>query len=1005
MDSKRNFNSGRGYGGRGRGGWRGNYQDQGGRGGWRRNYQDQGGRGRGNGQNQFANRREQWVNQPPAQSNQAVPPRYGSPQNFAPEQPRPQAWGTIPPQNPASQGVWTGRPWGPSPQSPAPQQPPQVGVGPSGVRPRGPSPSTPPPVQTPPPPPPPSADKPYKPLSSPASSSGSKENEMKPIKRPNRGGTAGKRSIGLLVNHFPVEFDKQGIIYKYSVVVKCVPPDDTEPLIKPLRKSELRLIKDQLYRGDVMFSTAYDGEKLIFSAERLDEGEFRVDVRQGEGERTNSYLVGIKFSGVLQLSNIQDYISGNIPSIPDNTLQGMDVVMKENLHRRRIFVGNGRGFCGENGIDLGLGLAAHESLNQSLKPTLQGLSLCLDYSILPMLNPLYVIDFLKEHIPRFRGANDVNRYREDVERALRGLKVTVTHRETNQKFTIAGLAPEVTRESSFEIIGPEGAPRRTGLVQYFRKKWNIKICYQNIPCLELGKNQKSNLVPMEFCRLVEGQIYPKKDLNYNTASKLKILALPKPWERRGAIDRMVNARDGPKGNDAIMSNFGITLDTNMTKVTGRVIGAPVLRVGAARSVRVDAVKCQWNLMKNSFVDAKSLHRWALIDFTHDPYSWVDPEFVVKLRRRGGDLGIEMDDPLVTIASRMAEFSSVDRIEKCLRDAVGKSKEKLQLIVCAMSRKDPGYKNLKWVSETRIGVVTQCFLAGSANKSKGQDQYLANLCLKINAKLGGTNFELNGKLPKFRDEDHVMFIGADVNHPPPTNKLCPSIAAVVGTLNWPEANRYAARVIPQKHRCETIINFGEMCLDLLKAYVQQHKAKPDKIIVFRDGVSEGQFDMVLSEELDGLKNTLCKNGYAPRITLIVAQKRHNTRLFVENSKDGGESGNVPPGTVVDTEIVHPHNFDFYLCSHYGGLGTSKPTHYYVLWDENGFTPDELQKLIYDMCFTFVRCTKPVSLVPPVYYADLVAYRGRMFEEAMMGNDSFDRRFYSLHSDLENVMFFV
>ena len=31
---------------------------------------------------------------------------------------------------------------------------------------------------------------------------------------------------------------------------------------------------------------------------------------------------------------------------------------------------------------------------------------------------------------------------------------------------------------------------------------------------------------------------------------------------------------------------------------------------------------------------------------------------------------------------------------------------------------------------------------------------------------------------------------------------------------------------------------------------------------------------------------------------------------------GKSCNVPPGTTVDTVITHPHDFDFYLCSHAG-----------------------------------------------------------------------------------------
>ncbi|KAL7168929.1 hypothetical protein ACSBR2_034040 [Camellia fascicularis] len=197
----------------------------------------------------------------------------------------------------------------------------------------------------------------------------------------------------------------------------------------------------------------------------------------------------------------------------------------------------------------------------------------------------------------------------------------------------------------------------------------------------------------------------------------------------------------------------------------------------------------------------------------------------------------------------------------------------------MSARHDGYKYLKWVSETQIGVLTQCCLVGTANK------------------------------------------------------------AAVASVNWPAANRYVARICPQEHRKEKIVNFGAMCLDLVNTYAKLNKVKPKKIVVFRDGVSEGQFNMVLNEELLDLKNAIYEGNYCPTITLVVAQKRHPTRLVLENEKDGEASGNVPPGTVVDTTIVHPFEYDFYLCSLYGNLGTSKPTHYYCLFDENKFTSDK------------------------------------------------------------------
>merc|ERR1712071_747874 len=101
-------------------------------------------------------------------------------------------------------------------------------------------------------------------------------------------------------------------------------------------------------------------------------------------------------------------------------------------------------------------------------------------------------------------------------------------------------------------------------------------------------------------------------------------------------------------------------------------------------------------------------------------------------------------------------------------------------------------------------------------------------------------------------------------------------------------------------------------------------------------------------------------YRPPITFVVVQKRHHTRLFPENPADEiGRGKNVPPGTVVDRTIVHPTESDFFLVSHQGIQGTSRPTHYHLLWDDSKMSSDELQTLTYYLCYLFTRCTRSVS----------------------------------------------
>ncbi|KAG2465296.1 AGO2 protein, partial [Polypterus senegalus] len=224
---------------------------------------------------------------------------------------------------------------------------------------------------------------------------------------------------------------------------------------------------------------------------------------------------------------------------------------------------------------------------------------------------------------------------------------------------------------------------------------------------------------------------------------------------------------------------------------------------------------------------------------------------------------------------------------------------------------------------------------------------------------------------------VIFLGADVTHPPAGDGKKPSIAAVVGSMDG-HPSRYCATVRVQQHRQEIIQDLATMVRELLIQFYKATRFKPTRIIFYRDGISEGQFHQVLHYELLAIREACIKleKDYQPGITFIVVQKRHHTRLFcMDRNERVGKSGNIPAGTTVDTKITHPSEFDFYLCSHAGIQGTSRPSHYHVLWDDNHFSSDELQVLTYQLCHTYVRCTRSVSIPAPAYYAHLVAFRAR------------------------------
>ena len=65
---------------------------------------------------------------------------------------------------------------------------------------------------------------------------------------------------------------------------------------------------------------------------------------------------------------------------------------------------------------------------------------------------------------------------------------------------------------------------------------------------------------------------------------------------------------------------------------------------------------------------------------------------------------------------------------------------LHMLLVIFSEGDQSYKAIKTVGDLQCGVVTQG--VASKNVFKANDQFVSNVLLKVNTKLGGRNFVLN-----------------------------------------------------------------------------------------------------------------------------------------------------------------------------------------------------------------------------------------------------------------------
>ncbi len=124
----------------------------------------------------------------------------------------------------------------------------------------------------------------------------------------------------------------------------------------------------------------------------------------------------------------------------------------------------------------------------------------------------------------------------------------------------------------------------------------------------------------------------------------------------------------------------------------------------------------------------------------------------------------------------------------------------------------------------------------------------------------------------------MVFGADVFHSGKDEKHIPSIAAVCASMDS-DATVYGHQYsINKKPRNETIERLENMVIHLLKVYKNVNGRFPQRVLFYRDGVSEGQFKKVLKEEVEAMRRAFKKvyGNNPPKLTFVIVQKRHNTR---------------------------------------------------------------------------------------------------------------------------------
>lgn len=548
---------------------------------------------------------------------------------------------------------------------------------------------------------------------------------------------------------------------------------------------------------------------------------------------------------------------------------------------------------------------------------------------------------------------------------------------------------------------PEAAPKAITIYDYFERTYNITLQFWKLP---LVQTVKGGIFPMELCSLVADQRYLFKLDPKQTADMINFAVVP-PSKRLESIKQGVDLLSW--GSDPYLNHYGIKIENTPTVTTAKLLQPPDIHFGrtSQKAVIKPGTNGFWMLDKSVLlqIPQKPLKNWGVFIHTDrngksivSEARWM--EFIKTFKQSYIELGHKgaIPDP------RMFLFNPdnlEDLIDKAFAPLAANADNIPQIILFIVPDKNSWtYDKIKKHMDCKYAIMSQVMLRGHVEKNN--PKYCKNVIMKLNAKLGGTTSKVckaGAKEPTFFNtpgkvavKNLVMMIGADVSHPAPGSDQ-PSFAAVTMSVDS-DCCRYAAacevngfnKEMIQKHvwekKVKGMINWW---MDTVGTIGGQKKA-PSHIYYMRDGVSEGQYIQVLNDEVKWLKemlDTVHPQFKQSKFVVVVASKRHHIRFLPRPEDQCKDKDSNPfPGVLVEHDITHPFQYDFYLNSHKAIKGTARPVHYHVILDEIKHKPMQLQEMIYAHSYQYMRSTTPVSLHPAVYYAHLASNRARSHENA-------------------------
>ncbi|XP_063166970.1 piwi-like protein 2 [Candoia aspera] len=533
-------------------------------------------------------------------------------------------------------------------------------------------------------------------------------------------------------------------------------------------------------------------------------------------------------------------------------------------------------------------------------------------------------------------------------------------RYNNNTYRIDDIDWNKTPKSSFTLS--DG--KEITFVEYYSKHYGITIRELEQPLLIHRLDERRN--PPGKLQTVEILLVPELSFLTGIPEKMrKDFRIMKdlmqqinlsPKQHHTSLRQLLSRIEKNEAAHKELSRWGLCLDEDVCKTKGRIL--PMERINLKKCSFSASEDLNWTkeVSRESCISSVPVHYWALFYPTRTMEQ--ARELVSMLQKVSGPLEIPLNPPV------WKELKD-DRIETYARaiKSLLNSEGSIQLVVCIITgTKDDLYGAIKKLCNVQSPVPSQVINVRTITTQPVKLRCIAQkILLQINCKLGGELWGVNIPLKQ------LMVIGMDVYHDPSRGKR--SVVGFVASVNQILTQWYSKVVFQMPH--QEIIDSLKVCLvAALQKFHEVNHCLPEKIVVYRDGVSDGQLKMVESYEIPQLQKCFkAFNNYDPKMVVFVVQKKISINIY---SSAADHLTTPPPGTVIDHTVTNRDWVDFYLIAHHTQQGCGIPTHYVCVRNTASLSPDHLQRLTFKLCHIYWNWPGTIRVPAPCKYAHKLAF---------------------------------